>query len=115
MPSPSESLTDRPARLFPIVLKHPRENRHRASVRPVAVSWMPHTAAVLLCKSPPMAKADSLASWNVEYFRNPDSRVDRVVDFLVDLGPLDVFALYEVEGKEVFDALLRANTWTPTA
>lgn len=53
-----------------------------------------------------MAKAYSLASWNVEHFRNPDSRVDRVVDFLVDLGPPDVFALYEVEGKEVFDALV---------
>jgi hypothetical protein len=32
--------------------------------------------------------------------------VDRVVDFLVDLGPPDVFALYEVEGKEVFDTLV---------
>jgi hypothetical protein len=53
-----------------------------------------------------MAKAFSLASWNVEHFRSPDSRVGRVVDFLVDLGPPDVFALYEVEGKEVFDALV---------
>jgi len=53
-----------------------------------------------------MAKAFSLASWNVEHFSNPDSRVDRVIDFLVDLGPPDVFALYEVEGKEVYDALV---------
>jgi Endonuclease/Exonuclease/phosphatase family len=53
-----------------------------------------------------MAKAFSLASWNVEHFRNPDSRVDRVVDFVVQLGPPDVFALYEVEGREVFDALV---------
>jgi hypothetical protein len=53
-----------------------------------------------------VAKAYSLASWNVEYFRNPDSRVDRVVDFLVDLGPPDVFGLYEVEGKEVYEALM---------
>jgi Endonuclease/Exonuclease/phosphatase family len=52
-----------------------------------------------------MAKAFSLASWNVEHFKNPDSRVDRVVDFLNGLSP-DVFALYEVEGKEVFDALV---------
>jgi hypothetical protein len=52
-----------------------------------------------------MAKAFTLVSWNVEHFRNPDSRVDRVVDFLNDLSP-DVFALYEVEGKEVFDALV---------
>lgn len=53
-----------------------------------------------------MAKAYSLASWNVEHFRNPDSRVDRVVDFLVALGPPDVFAPYEVEGREVFDVLV---------
>lgn len=53
-----------------------------------------------------MAKLFSLASWNVEHFRNPDSRVDRVVDFLVGLGPPDVFALYEVEGKEVYEALV---------
>ena len=52
-----------------------------------------------------MTKAFSLASWNVEHFKNPDSRVDRVVDFLANLTP-DVFALYEVEGKEVFDALV---------
>jgi hypothetical protein len=52
-----------------------------------------------------MTKAFSLASWNVEHFRNPDSRVDRVVKFLSDLSP-DVFALYEVEGKEVFDELV---------
>jgi hypothetical protein len=50
-------------------------------------------------------KAFSLASWNVEHFKNPDSRVDRVVGFLADLSP-DVFGLYEVEGKEVFDALV---------
>ena len=53
-----------------------------------------------------MAKAFSVVSWNVEHFRNPDSRVDRVVDFLNDSGPPDVFALYEVEGKEVFEALV---------
>src|SRR4249919_359003 len=52
-----------------------------------------------------VTKAFSLASWNVEHFKNPDSRVDRVVDFLANLTP-DVFALYEVEGKEVFDALV---------
>jgi hypothetical protein len=52
-----------------------------------------------------MATAFSLASWNVEHFKNPDSRVERVVDFIVDLDP-DVFALYEVEGAEVFDELV---------
>lgn len=53
-----------------------------------------------------IVKAFSVVSWNVEHFRNPDSRVDRVVDFLNDHGPPDVFALYEVEGKEVFGALV---------
>jgi exonuclease III len=53
-----------------------------------------------------MAKAFSVASWNVEHFRSQGvrSRVEDVVRFLGDQRP-DVFALYEVEGKEVFDAL----------
>ena len=53
-----------------------------------------------------MAKAFSVASWNVEHFRSQgvSSRVDDVVEFLAEQRP-DVFALYEVEGREVFDAL----------
>ena len=53
-----------------------------------------------------MAKAFSVASWNVEHFKSQGvpSRVDDVVAFLKDQRP-DVFALYEVEGKEVFEAL----------
>lgn len=53
-----------------------------------------------------MAKAFSVASWNVEHFRSQGvpSRVEDVVRFLGDQKP-DVFALYEVEGREVFDAL----------
>jgi endonuclease/exonuclease/phosphatase family metal-dependent hydrolase len=53
-----------------------------------------------------MAKALSVASWNVEHFKKDptDARVKRVVAFLEDQKP-DVFALYEVEGKEVFDEL----------
>mgnify|MGYP001278006541 CR=1 FL=1 len=51
-----------------------------------------------------MPKAFSLASWNVEHFKEDLGRVDRVVDFLGAQNP-DVFALYEVEGKEVFGAL----------
>ena len=53
-----------------------------------------------------MAKAFSVASWNVEHFRSQgvSSRVEDVVRFLSEQNP-DVFALYEVEGKEVFDAL----------
>ena len=53
-----------------------------------------------------MAKAFSVASWNVEHLKSQGvpSRVEDVVGFLKEQNP-DVFALYEVEGKEVFDAL----------
>jgi hypothetical protein len=53
-----------------------------------------------------MAKAFSVASWNVEHFKSQgvSSRVEDVVRFLADQRA-DVFALYEVEGREVFDAL----------
>lgn len=51
-----------------------------------------------------MAKAFSVASWNVEHFKNKDSKVERVVKFLDKQNP-DVFALYEVEGAEVFSEL----------
>ena len=51
-----------------------------------------------------MAKAFSVASWNVEHFKGKPERVTRVVDFLKESDP-DVFALYEVEGSEVFQAL----------
>ena len=51
-----------------------------------------------------MAKAFSLASWNVEHFKGDPARVERVVSFLGKHKP-SVFALYEVEGKHVFGAL----------
>jgi len=51
-----------------------------------------------------MAKAFSLASWNVEHFKKKGSRVDRVEAFLSKQNP-DVFALYEVEGSEVFQEM----------
>lgn len=53
-----------------------------------------------------MAKVFSVASWNVEHFRSQgvDSRVTDVVGFLHEQQP-DVFALYEVEGRQAFDAL----------
>lgn len=57
-----------------------------------------------------MAKAFSLASWNVEHFKGNPARVNRVVDFLVDKrggNKPDVFALYEVEGKLVYPALVK--------
>jgi endonuclease/exonuclease/phosphatase family metal-dependent hydrolase len=54
-----------------------------------------------------MAKAFSLASWNVEHFKNAPNRVNRVVKFLQDQNP-DILALYEVEGGEVFQAITAA-------
>lgn len=53
-----------------------------------------------------MGKIFSVASWNVEHFGinrgMPDpGRVERAMQFLADQQP-DVFAIYEVEGKEVY-------------
>src|SRR5688500_1278355 len=53
----------------------------------------------------PMPKAFSVASWNVEHFKNALARVGDVVALLAALNP-DVFALYEVEGKDVFGELV---------
>jgi exonuclease III len=52
-----------------------------------------------------MAKAFSLASWNVEHFKDDKTRIKRVIDFLEEQDP-DVFGLLEVEGKEVFSSLV---------
>ncbi|WOO39441.1 endonuclease/exonuclease/phosphatase family protein [Rubellicoccus peritrichatus] len=51
-----------------------------------------------------MAKAFSVASWNVEHFQGKKERVKRVVKFLKDSSP-DVFAIFEVKGKDVFAAM----------
>lgn len=50
-----------------------------------------------------MTKAFSVASWNVKHFKEDPTRirVERVVSFLKQQDP-DIFALYEVTGKEVF-------------
>lgn len=53
-----------------------------------------------------MAKAFTLVSWNVEHFKNQGSRVADVVALLASLNP-DIFALYEVEGKDVFGELVK--------
>ncbi len=50
------------------------------------------------------SKVFSLASWNVEHFKDDETRIKRVVTFIKDQKP-DVFGLYEVEGKTVFGAL----------
>lgn len=52
-------------------------------------------------------KAFSLMSWNVEHFRGDTARVSRVVKAITEQDP-DVFALFEVEGKDVFGALSAA-------
>jgi len=52
-----------------------------------------------------MAKVFSVASWNVEHFKDDLSRVSRVVDFLAAQNP-DVLGLYEVEGKQIFSTLV---------
>jgi exonuclease III len=49
----------------------------------------------------PMAKAFSVASWNVEHMKDADPRNAARMQFLADQRP-DVLALYEVEGKEVW-------------
>jgi len=48
-----------------------------------------------------MAKVFSFASWNVEHFKNDLARAEENIAFLSALDP-DVFAIYEVEGGEVF-------------
>lgn len=52
-----------------------------------------------------MAKVLSFASWNVEQFHGKPDRVERVVKLLTDHNP-DVFAIFEVKGKDVFSRLM---------
>lgn len=51
-----------------------------------------------------MPNSLSFASWNVEHFHGKKQRVARVVDFIKSKSP-DIFGLYEVKGKTVFDQL----------
>ena len=51
-----------------------------------------------------MAKAFSIASWNVEHFKGDPNRTNRVIDFLKAQNP-DVMGIYEVEGSTVFSAV----------
>jgi hypothetical protein len=54
-----------------------------------------------------MAKVFSVASWNVEHFKDDPTgaRVNRVVDFVKVQSP-DVFGLFEVEGATIFESLM---------
>lgn len=58
-----------------------------------------------------MPKAFSVASWNVEHFNNEPTRASRVAAFINGQhgGPAsvpDVFALYEVEGRDIFKTFM---------
>jgi hypothetical protein len=53
-----------------------------------------------------MAKAFSVASWNVEHFQDKEGRNDKRIAFLREQQP-DVLAIYEVEGKEVWRQLMQ--------
>ena len=52
-----------------------------------------------------MAKILSFASWNVEHFHGNPDRVNRVVSLLSSKAP-DIFAIYEVIGRRVFNSLM---------
>lgn len=52
-----------------------------------------------------MAKLFSFASWNVEHFKNDANRIRENCQFVQGSDP-DVFAIYEVEGKDVFDSFV---------
>lgn len=52
-----------------------------------------------------MAKAFTVASWNVEHFKKNPERLAKVLAFLKKQSP-DVFGLYEVESAEVYGALV---------
>jgi exonuclease III len=55
----------------------------------------------------PMAKAFSVASWNIEHMKDADPRNAARMQFLAEQRP-DVLALYEVEGKEVWREVMAA-------
>ena len=48
-----------------------------------------------------MAKAFSIASWNIEHFKGDPTRTNRVMGYLKQQNP-DVMGIYEVEGAAVF-------------
>jgi hypothetical protein len=52
-----------------------------------------------------VSKLFSIASWNVEHFKNNPDRIDLVIEFLNKQNP-DVFALYEVESSDIYQILV---------
>ena len=51
-----------------------------------------------------MAKAFSIASWNIEHFKGDPTRTNRVMGYLKQQNP-DVIGIYEVEGAAVFSEI----------
>jgi exonuclease III len=54
-----------------------------------------------------MAKAFSVASWNVEHFQSREPQTEAPIAFLADQRP-DVIAIHEAEGAEVWRELMDA-------
>ena len=55
-----------------------------------------------------MTKAFSVASWNIEHFKGDQNRMERVFKFLTEnpkFSTPDVFGIYEVVGKSVYETL----------
>jgi len=53
-----------------------------------------------------VTKAFSVASWNVKKFKSIHARVDLAISYLKKQDP-DIFALYELYGKDVFSELVK--------
>ena len=53
-----------------------------------------------------MSKAFSIVSWNVKHFKSTQARKDLAISFLAKQDP-DVFALYELYGKDVFGEVVK--------
>jgi hypothetical protein len=53
-----------------------------------------------------LTKAFSVASWNVKHFKSAQVNVDRAISFLKKQDA-DVFALYELYGKDVFSEVVK--------
>ena len=51
-------------------------------------------------------KAFSVASWNVKHFKSAQARADRALSFVKKQIP-DIFALYEILGKDVFAEIVK--------
>ena len=54
-----------------------------------------------------MAKAFSVASWNIENLGNDSARIDRVVKYVAD-QKADIVALYEVKSSKLFRPIMKA-------